>query len=1353
MADNRALQHATSNDVGPAPPPSLDISADVSRRLRAAGRPGEEADAAGQLIAAHYQARAARYEFQRGTAADMYRTEAPDIAGPQSGDRGKVQGDDHTLFQSASGPVHETTGLPHLYSGVARAVNELTQAKGTGEQMAAMLSRVPGVKPEEMKWLGLDSWLKGQTSVSKEQIQDYVRANSLQLHEITQKGARTQFGSYALPGGRDYREVLIRLPQAERPQFSEGWEPREMADGKGWNLYNPDPEVGWAFTGGRSGQAELMQFVRKEYPMFLTSYDAPKYHSGHWEPENVLAHARLAEHSAPDGKRVLLIEEIQSDWHQAGRKGGYQTGDDITGHPLKATWTGGATGVWEVRTESGKYITNVTKTAAETEQDALAVARQRIAADRSRVGQDDRVPDAPFKTSWPTLAMKRMIAYAVDHGFDRVAWPPGEVQSDRYNLSKRVSKLRYFPEEREFYADDRTGNQVISKVDVGPENLSGLIGREAAEKLLAAKRIPIDGTGSTVQRIDGLDLNIPAEGMKGFYDNILPKETQKLVGKFGARVGTSEIPRCVTQQQRESVEPDAEALAKYGEQFDRLKAEAQDANRRAMMSALGAPGASAVLRGWQTLDGGPDKKTPDDDRADALFQQLAELRNRMIEETIARQRQSVHSFDVTDDLRRAVLESGLTLFQENRGQIRFNDGRSVITLFGQADASTFLHETAHEWLRELLRDAAHPQAPVSLTNDAATVREWLGAGPDGPITRQQHERFARAFERYMMEGQAPSAALAEVFAKFRDWLVSLYQTVERLGSPITPEIRAVFDRMLTAAPDRQPAAAPADDLGQNEGLSGGAVPIGPRSPGAASHTATAGGGADPQAGGQPPQADRQERGEAPFQGAITSPAGASRSVLIDTETTGLELNGGHRVIEVAALELVNDLPTGRHFHALLDPERDIPEEAVRIHGITNAHVAGKPRFAEIADELLAFLGDSKLIAHNAPFDLAFLGSELGRLGLPPPDPSRMIDTLEMARARFPGLPNSLDALCRRFAIDPSARTTHNALLDCKLLAEVYIELTGGRQRSLSLAAETAAAPVVAYAEAGQRTPRPIEPSARELAAHAAFMRELKEPLWDSGAGGATGPAVPGPPAATSHTIAAGSGDDPRAGRRPPQADQQRPVLDTLLAVLREPGGLSLGDPAVAATDRLAAFEKRMSNERDEAAFQGAIASGRAALDALQTLGNGGGAAIMGRIRQAAASDPEGRAGVVSEMREGGRFAGLLGQFNTALDSDRALAGAYDCAAAALYRYGKDRAAVEDIIGRRTDGDAISARFQPMDSAIGEAAVATPSRNGRDMLDDPVQKAADLLRRAAEAVAPAPGAPAGTRYTASASMSQ
>ncbi len=220
-----------------------------------------------------------------------------------------------------------------------------------------------------------------------------------------------------------------------------------------------------------------------------------------------------------------------------------------------------------------------------------------------------------------------------------------------------------------------------------------------------------------------------------------------------------------------------------------------------------------------------------------------------------------------------------------------------------------------------------------------------------------------------------------------------------------------------------------------------------------------------------------------------------RAVLFDTETTGLEPLQGHRVIEIAALELINDLPTGRHFHALIDPERDIPEDASRIHGFTNFHLVGKPLFAAVAQELLDFFGDCKLIAHNAPFDFGFLDAEFGRIGLPRLDPLRMVDTLALAKTRFPGMPNSLDALCRRFAIDLSARTTHNALLDCKLLAEVYVELTGGRQRGLSLASQVSAAPVMAYTHVGPRMPRPIIPSAAELAAHAGFVSRLKDPLW------------------------------------------------------------------------------------------------------------------------------------------------------------------------------------------------------------------------------------------------------------------
>jgi DNA polymerase III subunit epsilon len=220
-----------------------------------------------------------------------------------------------------------------------------------------------------------------------------------------------------------------------------------------------------------------------------------------------------------------------------------------------------------------------------------------------------------------------------------------------------------------------------------------------------------------------------------------------------------------------------------------------------------------------------------------------------------------------------------------------------------------------------------------------------------------------------------------------------------------------------------------------------------------------------------------------------------RSVLFDTETTGLDPLNGDRVIEVAALELINELPTGKHFHALIDPQRDIPPEASRVHGMTAANLAGKPVFAEVAADLAAFMGDSQLIAHNAPFDFGFLNMEFGRAGLPPLARDRMIDTLALAKTRFPGMPNSLDALCRRFAIDLSARTMHNALLDCRLLAEVYVELTGGRQRGLSLAAQDSRGPVTVYLHAGPRTPRLIEPTEAELAAHAAFLKRVKEPVW------------------------------------------------------------------------------------------------------------------------------------------------------------------------------------------------------------------------------------------------------------------
>ncbi len=226
-----------------------------------------------------------------------------------------------------------------------------------------------------------------------------------------------------------------------------------------------------------------------------------------------------------------------------------------------------------------------------------------------------------------------------------------------------------------------------------------------------------------------------------------------------------------------------------------------------------------------------------------------------------------------------------------------------------------------------------------------------------------------------------------------------------------------------------------------------------------------------------------------------------REIVLDTETTGLDPDAGHRLVEVAAIELINHLPTGQKFQRYLKPECDIAPEAQAIHGLTAAFLADKPVFAEIVAELLAFIGSARLIIHNAEFDLKFLNAELKTLGFPPLPSSRAIDTVQLARRKFPGAPASLDALCQRFNINNAHRTLHGALLDAELLSEVYLELIGGRQSHLSLEGEEAGAglspsefKVTAQARPG-RVPQLDAPSKAELAAHAALLAKLKNPLW------------------------------------------------------------------------------------------------------------------------------------------------------------------------------------------------------------------------------------------------------------------
>ncbi|MEZ5684373.1 MAG: DNA polymerase III subunit epsilon [Paracoccaceae bacterium] len=230
-----------------------------------------------------------------------------------------------------------------------------------------------------------------------------------------------------------------------------------------------------------------------------------------------------------------------------------------------------------------------------------------------------------------------------------------------------------------------------------------------------------------------------------------------------------------------------------------------------------------------------------------------------------------------------------------------------------------------------------------------------------------------------------------------------------------------------------------------------------------------------------------------------------REIVLDTETTGFEPSEGHRIVEIGAVELFNHMPTGRTYHQYINPEREMPKEAFEVHGLGNEFLADKPKFREIAQDFLDFIGpETKLVIHNAAFDMKFLNAELGWVNKPKIADNRAIDTLMMARRKFPGSPASLDALCRRFSIDNSSRTLHGALLDSEILAEVYLELIGGRQPGFGLtidpvpAKNATSGPAETWRPQPRPTPLPPRLTEAEAAAHAAMIEKMGDKaLWRS----------------------------------------------------------------------------------------------------------------------------------------------------------------------------------------------------------------------------------------------------------------
>jgi hypothetical protein len=507
-------------------------------------------------------------------------------------------------------PVKSDLGF---YSALEQATIPL-QNKGTGSQFLAQIEKTAGVKPEEVKWTGLDDFLKSKPSVTKQEVQDYLAANRVDLQEVRLEeasegraygvfgdeadgfyvsdpdGSRdvagpfnnifdaeaaaerftakemesgAKFSSYTLPGGENYREILLTLPSAGKTtkvvELENGRFGVVDSSGNRVRLFRDEQPVSYS----ERGLAEQATIIRNA-ELGISSFE-----SFHFDQPNILAHMRVNDRIV-DGKKTLFIEEVQSDWHQAGRKKGYDTPE------AKAAKQQKLDNILAERQnlldeqrrleELALPYASQGKDAPSDIVDRWSVVSNRInnlQTEQNRLGRTfgQGVPDAPFKTTWHELSLKRAIQEASEKGYDQIAFTTGKTQAERYDLSQQVSKIVYNQPGSTsanrvgtvLYAFDKNGDRVLGKI-VPPEELSNYIGKDAAEKLMKAEA---DSYGQ--KELSGVDLQVGGEGMKGFYDQILPKSLEKLGKKFDAKVGKTEMDGVevwkmdITPKMRESV--------------------------------------------------------------------------------------------------------------------------------------------------------------------------------------------------------------------------------------------------------------------------------------------------------------------------------------------------------------------------------------------------------------------------------------------------------------------------------------------------------------------------------------------------------------------------------------------------------------------------------------------------------------------------------------------------------------------------------------------------------------------------------------------------------------------------------
>lgn len=700
------------------------------------------------------------------------------------------------------------------------------QAKGTPEQLFAHLKKTKGAM-EEAETIGLAELLTGRKSVTREEIAAFVEANRIDVQDVTkgdkksfdlydergnlivsrgmqadaefwrtenpnsdirERSADTKYADYQTPGGENYRELLLTLP-TKKAALTDAELARwrvDLSDGQVSKQvftvaeYSPKGEFSGYIDGAyrSAGEAERARdaFVMKH----VRNMDAPAtYQAPHWSEKNVLAHVRMNERTLPDGRRVLFIDEIQSDWHQTGRKKGYfdpvaQVASNRAKMDAGRARADFAQRLRELADEGRApgYLSPWNALSDPNADHALLDAARRFAAadDVPYVDiSDGAVPDGPFKgDGWKKLALKRVLAYAADNGFDGIAWTTGEMQAARYDLRKQVKEILHHRNDDgtfDVWVTGHDGSNILNEDDIPIERVEALVGKDVASKIEAGEGAQQDGSAGYREwtSLTGDGLAIGGEGMRGFYDRELPNIANDVAKKFGQRV------------ERVALFPGGADPSKPWEVFDAKTGE-----------VVGRFASESEGFAWLGQHA----------NADGLDLEINPALDNYTPE-------GVHFLATPESMREAIRENGLPLFQRRAGAakaaVEFVDGgKAVIRALESPDLSSAVHELAHTARRFLFDRSIPAEARVGVSDaDIATAEQWAGA-KDGTWTRRAEEKFARGFERYMRDGVAPTIELESLFARFRAWLTEIYSRVTGTGINVrvSPEMRAVFDRLV-----------------------------------------------------------------------------------------------------------------------------------------------------------------------------------------------------------------------------------------------------------------------------------------------------------------------------------------------------------------------------------------------------------------------------------------------------------------------------------------------------------------------------------------------------------------------------